>query len=110
MSDDLYFVCVVKIIRFNYATKNTRKGCFGRGRKIRTFEMTESESVALPLGDTPKYELCLLAKLFVCGRGSKIRTCECESQSLVPYRLAIPLYGVSKGIRTLGLQGHNLAL
>ena len=77
--------------------------------------MTESESVALPLGDTPKYELCLLAKLFVCGRGSKIRTCECESQSLVPYRLAIPLYvdtsvrpvstvtGVGKGIRTLGL-------
>ena len=26
---------------------------FGRGRKIRTFGMTESESVALPLGDTP---------------------------------------------------------
>ena len=93
-------------------TKNTRKGCFGRGRKIRTFGMTESESVALPLGDTPKYELCRnsTTKLFVGGRGSKIRTCECESQSLVPYRLAIPLYGVSKGIRTLGLQGHNLAL
>ena len=29
--------------------------------------MTESESVALPLGDTPKYELCRksTAKLFV---------------------------------------------
>ena len=28
---------------------------FGWGRRIRTFGMTESESVALPLGDTPKY-------------------------------------------------------
>ena len=28
---------------------------FGRGRWIRTTEVTESESVALPLGDTPKY-------------------------------------------------------
>ncbi len=27
----------------------------GRGRWIRTTEVTESESVALPLGDTPKY-------------------------------------------------------
>ena len=26
---------------------------------IRTFEMTESESVALPLGDTPKFKLLL---------------------------------------------------
>ena len=25
----------------------------GRGRRIRTYEVTESESVALPLGDTP---------------------------------------------------------
>ena len=35
--------------------KKHRFGCFlfGRGRKIRTFGMTESESVALPLGDTP---------------------------------------------------------
>ena len=27
---------------------------------------------------------------FVYGCGSRILTCECESQSLVPYRLAIP--------------------
>ncbi len=66
--------------------------------------MTESESVALPLGDTPTR--------VVSGRGSRIRTCECESQSLVPYRLAIPLHvtarggyvnGVGKGGRTLDL-------
>ena len=48
------------------------------------------------------------------GRGGRIRTYECESQSLVPYRLATPLRkknnGVSKEIRTLGLQSHNLAL
>ncbi len=30
----------------------------GRGRWIRTTEVTESESVALPLGDTPKFK-CL---------------------------------------------------
>ena len=28
---------------------------YGWGRRIRTFGMTESESVALPLGDTPIY-------------------------------------------------------
>ena len=35
--------------------KNAAKGVFlfGRGSKIRTYGMTESESVALPLGDTP---------------------------------------------------------
>lgn len=27
----------------------------GWGKRIRTFEMSESESDALPLGDTPKY-------------------------------------------------------
>ena len=85
----------------------------GRGSRIRTYEVTESESVALPLGDTPKY---ILLSVTDCrktvGRGGRIRTCECESQSLVPYRLATPLKisGVSKEIRTLGLQSHNLAL
>ena len=51
------------------------------------------------------------------GRGSRIRTHECLSQSQVPYRLAIPLRksancanGVNSGARTHGLQGHNLAL
>ena len=32
---------------------------FGRGSWIRTNEVTESESVALPLGDTPKFKLLL---------------------------------------------------
>ena len=44
---------------------------------------------------------------------SWIRTSECRSQSPVPYRLAIAqkiaLARVDKGIRTLGLQSHNLA-
>ena len=68
------------------------------------------------------------------GWGGRGRTCECESQSLVPYRLATPQdrqeqdtgiagvlsfvgcgtyamkNGVDEGTRTLDLQGHNLAL
>ena len=56
------------------------------------------------------------------NRASWIRTSECSSQSAVPYRLAIALFmtpsvspghirkvRVGKGIRTLGLQSHNLA-
>ena len=34
------------------------------------------------------------------GWGRLIRTTECKSQSLVPYRLAIPHRGATKGIRT----------
>ena len=48
------------------------------------------------------------------GWGSRIWTYECESQSLVPYRLAIPqkfkLNGVNSGTRTHDFQSHNLAL
>ena len=41
---------------------------------------------------------------------SRIRTGECRSQSPVPYRLAIAQKErVDIGIRTLGLQSHNLA-
>ncbi len=40
--------------------------------------MPESESGALPLGDTPT------------GWGTRIRTSECRNQNPVPYRLAIP--------------------
>ena len=57
---------------------------------------------ALPLSHTRK-------KLAgVAGLGPA----ECESQSLVPYHLATPQQknGVSNGIRTHDLQGHNLAL
>ena len=60
------------------------------------------------------------------GWDGRIRTYECQSQSLVPYRLATSQYtehcksfgiglpteivnGVGEGIRTLDLQSHNLA-
>ena len=67
--------------------------------------MLESESSALTIWRHPY--------IFQAGRGSRIRTYAYQSQSLMPYRLAIPLYfvsGVSRGIRTLGLKSHNLAL
>ena len=32
-------------------------GKFGWGGRIRTYEMSESESDALPLGDTPMYKI-----------------------------------------------------
>ena len=56
--------------------------------------------------------------IFLPGRpmlnwASWIRTSECRCQSPVPYRLAIAqdrlTAKVDKGIRTLGLQSHNLA-
>ena len=49
--------------------------------------MTESESVALPLGDTPLYKAISLS--FFETWASWIRTSECRSQSPVPYRLAM---------------------
>ena len=44
------------------------------------------------------------------GRGSRIRTYEYHSQSVVPYRLAISLNGVNDGTRTHDNQCHKLAL
>ena len=44
------------------------------------------------------------------GRDSRIRTYEYHSQSVVPYHLAISLYGVNDGTRTHDNQNHNLAL
>ena len=49
------------------------------------------------------------------GRDGRIRTYECNSQSVVSYRLTTPLKkykknGVDNRIRTGDLQGHNLAL
>lgn len=45
------------------------------------------------------------------GWAGEIRTHECQSQSLVPYRLATAQYinGVNDGIRTHDLQCHKLA-
>ena len=44
------------------------------------------------------------------GRDSRIRTYEYHSQSVVPYHLAISLYGVNDGTRTHDNQCHKLAL
>ena len=44
------------------------------------------------------------------GRDSRIWTYEYHSQSVVPYRLAISLYGVNDGTWTHDNQNHNLAL
>ena len=52
--------------------------------------MTESESVALPLGDTPLYQPSAGFETWA----SWIRTSECRSQSPVPYRLAIAQYTI----------------
>ena len=54
---------------------------FGWGSRIRTYGMRKSKSRALPLGDTPIFNMKLLK-----------------------------VYGVSREIRTLDLQSHNLAL
>ena len=56
-----------------------------------------------------------IVRLFFFGRGGRIRTYECNSQSVVSYRLTTPLKkykknGVDNRIRTGDLQGHNLAL
>ena len=56
---------------------------------IRTHGMTESKSVALPLGDSPVWRTrSLIAKI----------------------KLRVRKSGVEDGTRTHGLQSHNLAL
>ncbi len=59
---------------------------FGWAGGIRTHGMTESKSVALPLGDSP---ICKVPEI-------------ADSRNF--------LCGVGGGIRTHGLQSHNLAL
>ena len=61
--------------------------------------MTESKSVALPLGDSP-ISKCILAKIGLPYSGKY----EKKAKSL------FLLYGVDSRIRTDGLQSHNLAL
>ena len=60
--------CVSSSNIYPYHKKKTPKGVLcGRGRWIRTNEMTESESVALPLGDTPTFnafKLYQIGKIF----------------------------------------------
>ena len=62
---------------------------FGWGGGIRTHEMQESKSCALPLGDAPIFDYSKNAHSFY----------------IMGVRL---LYGVEGGIRTHGLQSHNL--
>ena len=57
----------------------------GWGGRIRTFGMTESESVALPLGDTPMF---VRFSLFLVGIDG-FEPSEWRSQSPLPYLLAI---------------------
>ena len=62
---------------------------FGWGGGIRTHEMQESKSCALPLGDAPILNYSKNAHSF--------------------YTMGVRLlYGVEGGIRTHGLQSHNL--
>ncbi len=63
-----------------------RSCLLGWARWIRTIGMTESKSVALPLGDSPAY------------KNGK------------PYLICRFLYGVGDGTRTHDNQNHNLAL
>ena len=79
----------------------------GWGGRIRTYAMLESESNALPLGDTPlKYN-----KLHWLGwQDSDLRVRKSKSRALPLGDTPLKRNGVSKESRTLDLQGHNLAL
>ena len=69
--------------------------------------MTESESVALPLGDTPLYLLWIIYWQGLQDLNLRMR--ESKSRAL-PLGETPEFNGVSEGIRTPDLQGHNLAL
>ena len=67
--------------------------------------MTESESVALPLGDTPLVDLSMAGVAGFEPANAKVKV-----SCLTAWRYPKKMSGVSKEIRTLDLQGHNLAL
>ena len=67
------------------AEEKTSAVTCGWGGRIRTFGMTESESVALPLGDTPMF---VRFSLFLVGIDG-FEPSEWRSQSPLPYLLAI---------------------
>ena len=77
--------------------------------------MWESESHALPLGDTPMFGLNSIP-LKLIGWGGRIRTYEMiESKSIaLPLgytpMVVFKIYGVEGGSRTHDLKIHNLAL
>lgn len=66
---------------------------------IRTSGMTESKSVALPLGDSPIF-CCIVPQTGIPYSGRYEKKAKC----------LFFLYGVDSRIRTDGLQSHNLAL
>ena len=87
-----------------------------------------SDAFLLTFHFIPNKKVVTFVTTFSFGWAGKIRTCACQSQSLVPYRLATAQYnlivhfvrqlfqyspniksGVSTGIRTQGLQCHKLA-
>ena len=83
----------------NFALVDKSSFFHGWAGWIRTSGMTESKSVALPLGDSP-ISKCILAKIGLPYSGKY----EKKAKSL------FLLYGVDSRIRTDGLQSHNLAL
>ena len=93
---------------FSNPTKGfVKRSGFGWGGRIRTYAMLESESNALPLGDTPlKYN-----RLHWLGwQDSDLRMRKSKSRALPLGDTPLKFSGVSKESRTLDLQGHNLAL
>ncbi len=98
----------------NLRIKRTHLVYCGWGGRIRTYGVLESESSALPLGDTPllnslKDNEWIRAVLLWQGwQDSDLRVRKSKSRAL-PLG-DTPVYGVSKETRTLGLQSHNLAL
>ena len=96
----------------NLRIKRTHLVYCGWGGRIRTYGVLESESSALPLGDTPFYSFILIPQgscaLWQGWQDSDLRVRKSKSRAL-PLG-DTPVYGVSKETRTLGLQSHNLAL
>ena len=81
--------CVLILAEIKKRLSKKENRFFGWGGGIRTHEMQESKSCALPLGDAP------------------ILSYSKNAHSLLNYGRRF-LYGVEGGIRTHGLQSHNL--
>ena len=57
--------------------------------------ITPEGCITFRVSGTHRCKKHLLAQVLFAGWGSRIRTYECQSQSLVPYRLAIPQYSIA---------------
>ena len=80
----------------------------GWGGRIRTYAVLESESNALPLGDTPLRNYINL--LWLGWQDSNLRMSPSKGDALPLGDTPLKKSGVSKESRTLDLQSHNLAL